>query len=95
MNKSLNNTTETPKRVNGLFIYQPYQSRTPDGFSGSCPICKTENRNNNIKEKITYCKNCGQPLDWSNDTIEIIYDKPDEKNIKEDFCYIFCLIYFK
>ena len=89
MNKSLNNMSETPKRVNGLIIYQPYQSRTPDGFSGSCPICKTENRNNNIKEKITYCQNCGQPLDWSNDTVEIIYNKPDEKEYKRGL-----LLYF-
>lgn len=89
MNKSLNNTSETPKRVNSLIIYQPYQSHTPDGFSGSCPICKTDNRNNNIKEKVTYCQNCGQPLDWSNDTVEIIYDKPDEKKYKRGL-----LLYF-
>ena len=91
MNKSLNNASETPKRVNGLLIYQPYQSRTPDGFSGSCPICKTENRNNNIKEKITYCQNCGQSLDWSNNTVEIIYNKPDEKEYKKNISLYYSL----
>lgn len=36
-----------------------------DLYNGLCPVCKEDNTNRLIAEKITCCVKCGQALDWS------------------------------
>ena len=51
----------TPKKAKVQTLYVEYQE--PETFV-VCPICEEEFYYNDC-EKINYCPNCGQALDWS------------------------------
>lgn len=65
-NEALNTLQElvekaTPKKAKVQTLYVEYQE--PETFV-VCPICEEEFYYNDC-EKINYCPNCGQALDWS------------------------------
>ena len=34
-------------------------------YEGLCPVCKFDNTNKRVQEKVSRCEKCGQALDWS------------------------------
>lgn len=55
----------TPKKAKVQTLYVEYQE--PETFV-VCPICEEEFYYNDC-EKINYCPNCGQALDWSEEDV--------------------------